>query len=134
MTSSGSLVSAKAVKPRRSQKTTTISRRWLSRNDSSPESTTSSTSCGDRNRRRRFTRSSSATWACTRASSSRFQAASSAAWRFDGVLVALDPGQRRDAREQLALVERLGHEVVRTGLDRATFSWSPLAVIITTGR
>src|SRR5215210_242832 len=68
----GSLASAKGVNPRRSQKTTTISRRWLSRNDSSPESTMSSASWGERNRRNRPMRSISDTWSDTRASSSRF--------------------------------------------------------------
>ena len=46
MTSSGSLDSANDVNPRRSQKTTTISRRWLRRKSSLPESITTSTSWG----------------------------------------------------------------------------------------
>ena len=36
----------------------------------------------------------------------------------DRVVVALDPQQRPDSREQLLLVERLRDEVVRAGLDR----------------
>jgi len=44
--SSGSTVSAKAVKPRKSQKTTVISRRWLSRIDSSPSETINSATVG----------------------------------------------------------------------------------------
>ena len=71
ITSSGSLVSAKGVKFRRSEKTTTISRRWLSRRLSSP--TTRSASCGERKWRRRLVRSSSATCWATRVSSSVFQ-------------------------------------------------------------
>ena len=81
ITSSGSLASANGVNPRRSQNTTTISRRWLSRNDSSPESTISSASWGDRKRRSRLIRSISDTCDATRASSSWFQAASSSDWR-----------------------------------------------------
>src|SRR6202140_3545801 len=50
MTSSGSARSANPVKPRRSQNTTTISRRWLSRMLSSPCATISSASCGARKR------------------------------------------------------------------------------------
>src|SRR3954451_3102911 len=36
----------------------------------------------------------------------------------DGVVVVLDPGQRRDPDEQLALVERLHDEVVSTRFER----------------
>ena len=36
----------------------------------------------------------------------------------DRVLVPLDPGQRRHPGEQFALVDRLGEEVVRPGLER----------------
>ena len=78
MTSSGSAASAKDVKPRMSQKTTTISRRWLASRLSS--STTTSANWGERNRRSRPMRSISSTWTATRASSSRFQSAISAAW------------------------------------------------------
>src|SRR5438270_5402987 len=65
MTSSGSARSAKAVKPRRSQNTTTISRRWLSRIFSSPCDTINSASCGARNRFNRPTRPNSSTCAAT---------------------------------------------------------------------
>ena len=37
----------------------------------------------------------------------------------DRVVVALDSQQRSHSREQLVLVERLRHEVVRAGLERA---------------
>ena len=117
MTSSGSLASANGVKPRRSQKTTTISRRWLSRNDSSPESTISSASCGDRNGAAGRSARARPTCACTRSSSSRFQAASSAACRVIGVVVPLDPRQRGDPGQQLAAVDRLGQEVVGPRLE-----------------
>ena len=79
MTSSGSAVSAKAVKARRSQNTTVMSRRWLSRNDSSPEETTRSASWGERNRRSRPIRSSCSTCSWTRWERVRFHSASSAA-------------------------------------------------------
>ena len=46
MTSSGSAISAKPVKPRRSPNTTVIRRRWLLSIDSSPDETMSSASCG----------------------------------------------------------------------------------------
>src|SRR4029453_17964584 len=36
----------------------------------------------------------------------------------DRVVVALDPEQRTNSREQLVVVERFCDEVVRTGLDR----------------
>ena len=48
----------------------------------------------------------------------RFQAASSRRLGLDGVVVALDPDERPDAGQQLGLLERLGEEVVGTGLDR----------------
>jgi hypothetical protein len=38
--------------------------------------------------------------------------------RLDRVVIALDSEQRPDAGEQLVPVERLGNEVVRSGLDR----------------
>src|SRR5262249_7701329 len=79
ITSSGFAVSAKAVNPRRSQKTTLMSRRWLSNTSPSPEERTSSASCGARNRFNRLTRSISATCSVTRFSSVRFQSASSLA-------------------------------------------------------
>ena len=118
ITSSGSLASANGVNPRRSQKTTTISRRWLSRNDSSPESTISSASCGERNRRSRPIRSSCATCSATRASSSLVPCGQLVGLTLDGVLVALDPRQGGHPRQQLALVDRLGEEVVRSRLER----------------
>ena len=46
MTSSGSAVSVKAVKPRRSRNTTVISRRWVFSGSSPPPVTIDSASCG----------------------------------------------------------------------------------------
>ena len=46
----GSAVSVKAVKPRRSRKTTVISRRWLFSGSSAPPATMSSASCGEKKR------------------------------------------------------------------------------------
>ena len=122
ITSSGSAVSANAVKPRRSQKTTVISRRWLSRNDSSPEMTTSSASCGDRNRRSRPSRSSSLDLLARRAARAPVPRGELGGLRLDRVVVALDAQQRAHAGQQLGLVERLGDEVVGAGLDRARAS------------
>ena len=70
----------KAVKPRKSQNTTVISRRWLSRTFSPPEETMSSAICGERNLLRRSMRSISPNWSATRCSSVRFHCASSSAW------------------------------------------------------
>jgi len=50
MTSSGSEVSANAVKPRRSRKTTTISRRWLLSGSSAPPWTIASARAGEKKR------------------------------------------------------------------------------------
>ena len=50
MTSSGSVVSAKVEKPRRSRKTTVISRRWVFRGSSAPPATMSSARCGEKKR------------------------------------------------------------------------------------
>ena len=50
ITSSGSAVSVKAVNPRRSRKTTVISRRWLFSGSSAPPATISSASCGEKKR------------------------------------------------------------------------------------
>ncbi len=77
MTSSGSEVSANAVKPRRSRNTTVMSRRWLRSGSSAPPSTIASASWGEKKRLRRPSRSSWATCSATRPSSVRF---SSATW------------------------------------------------------
>ena len=119
MVSSGSPLSANGVKPRRSVNTETISRRWLRRNDSSPVSTTSWAICGDRKRRSRPSRSSSATWAATRSSSFLVPLGERLRLRDHRVVVALDPHERTDPGQQLGLVERLGDEVVGPDLDRA---------------
>ena len=64
ITSSGSEVSAKAVKPRRSRKTTVTSRRWVLRGSSAPPATISSASWGEKNRLSRPSRSSCAALSC----------------------------------------------------------------------
>ena len=134
MTSSGSLASANGVNPRRSQKTTTISRRWLSRNDSSPESTISSASCGDRKRRSLAIRSSWPTCACTRSSSSRFQAASSAACRVTvswyRLIRANEATRASSSLRSIGLVRKSSAPASRA----LVFCSSPLAVTMTTGR
>ena len=119
ITSSGSLASANVVNPRRSQKTTTISRRWLSRNDSSPESTISSASCGRQEAPQpAHPLAAATTCVSTRDSSSLVPRGELVGLALDRVLVALDPGQRRHPGQQLALVDRLGQEVVGAGLER----------------
>ncbi len=80
---------------------------------------TRSASCGDRKRRSRLARSSSATCAATRDSSSVFHFGQLVGLPSDGVVVALDPRQRRHPGQQLALVERLGDEVVGSRLEGA---------------
>ena len=110
MTSSGSAVSAKAVKPRRSRKTTVTSRRWVLSGSSAPPATISSASCGEKKRLSRPSRSSCATCSRTRCSRVRFSSASSSYKR-------LDPQQRAHAGQQLRLVDGLGQEVVGPGLD-----------------
>ena len=81
MSSSGSVVSANAVKPRRSQYTTTISRRRLFSGSSPLPSTIISASLGEKKRFRRDSRSFSATCSATRRSSVALQSASCAACR-----------------------------------------------------
>ena len=118
MTSSGSAVSANAVKPRRSQNTTVTSRRCASSSFSCPPDKTSSATCGDRKRRRRCMRSISPTWASTLA----VELAGSMSrelgrLRVDLVLQLLDPQHGADAREQRGLVDRLGQIVVGAGIE-----------------
>jgi len=48
-------------------------------------------------------------------------------------VVALDPEQRPDARQQLVAVEALRDEFVRPGFDRLRFSGPSLAVSMITG-
>src|SRR6516164_6434456 len=69
ITSSGSALSENPVKPRRSQKSAVISRRWLSSCFSDPEATIRSATCGGRKRRSLPMRSISPTWSATRCSS-----------------------------------------------------------------
>ena len=134
MTSSGSAVSANGVKPRRSQNTTVISRRWLSRNDSSPDVTMSSASCGDRNRRSRPTRSSSSTWACTRCLELAVPRRELGGLPLDRVVVLLDPHQGRTRASSSAWSNGLVTKSSAPASMARSFSWSPLAVIMTTGR
>ena len=79
ITSSGSAVSVKAVKPRRSRNTTVISRRWLFSGSSAPPLTMASASCGEKKFFSRLSRSICATCSRTRSSSLRFHSASCAA-------------------------------------------------------
>ena len=58
MISSGSVVSANAVNPRRSRNTTATSRRWLFNGSSAPPARISSASCGEKKRLSRPSRSS----------------------------------------------------------------------------
>jgi hypothetical protein len=110
--------------PRRSQKnTTTISRRWLSRNDSSPGSTISSASCGDRKRRSRLIRSGCDTCASTLDFSSRFHVASSLARRSIVSWVPLDLRQGSDACHQTGPT---GHE--QRGVTSPTLESRPAAL------
>ena len=134
ITSSGSLDSANMVNPRRSQKATTTSRRWLSRNDSSPESTISSASCGERKRRSRPMRCSCSTCVSTRDSSSWFQAASSLAWRlmvsWYRLIRASEATRANSSFWLIGLLRKSSAPASRAW----TFCSSPLAVTMTTGR
>src|SRR5438445_13425920 len=102
MTSSGSEVSAKAVKPRRSRKTTVISRRWLFKGSSALPDTIISASWGEKKRLSLPRRSSWATCSATRASS---------VWlRRDSSSELLDPEERANPGQELRLVDGLGQE------------------------
>src|SRR5262249_1839808 len=67
--SSGSELSENPAKPRRSQNSAVISRRWLSSCFSVPEATIRSATCAGRKRRSLPIRSISLTWSVTRCSS-----------------------------------------------------------------
>ena len=96
---------------------------------------TRSANCGDRKRRSRLARSSSATCVGDPRLEFGVPLGQLGGLPPDGVVVALDARQRRHPGQQLALVERLGDEVVGTGHCSAFSRCSlPLAVIITTGR
>ena len=133
MVSSGSPLSANGVKPRRSVNTETISRRWLRRKDSSPVSTTSWAICGDRNRRSRPSRSSSATWAATRCSSVVFHSASAAACATTVSWYRLTRTSERTLASSSALLSGLVTKSSAPTSIARTFSASPLAVTMTTG-
>ena len=104
--------SAKAVKPRRSRNTTVISRRWLCSGSSAPPLTISSASCGEKKRRSRPTRSSSATCSATRRSSDAFHCLHLAGQRLDRGRAGLDAQHRAHARDERGVVHRLGQVLV----------------------
>jgi hypothetical protein len=79
--SSGPALPATVARPRSSQVTTAISRRWGSSSVRSPDSNMASASCGDRKRRSTRSRSSSTSCSCTRSSRVWFHAVSSVVWR-----------------------------------------------------
>jgi len=110
MTSSGSEVSANAVKQRRSRKTTTISRRWLLSGSSAPPWTIASARAGEKKRlsprEPLELRHLLAHPLLERAVQLR-----------QLVVEALDPQQGAHARQDLRLVDRLGEEVVGARLD-----------------
>ena len=118
ISSSGSTASTKFVQPRRSAKIIATCRRWLRRIDSSPDETIASASWGERNRRRRCSRSSSLELRPHALLERPVEIEQLGGLCLDRVVVALDPQQRPDAGEQLVPVERLRDEVVRPGLDR----------------
>ena len=129
ITSSGSAISAKAVKPRRSQNTTVISRRWLSSRRSSPEVTISSAICGGRKRLSAPSRSISASWAATRSLERPVPGLELGRLLLHRIVQRLDPQDRAHPRDQRRVVDRLGqvlvaariepgHDVVRIGLRR----------------
>ena len=115
MMSSGSALSANAVKPRKSQNTTVMSRRWLSNSFSSD--TTSLAICGDRKPLSRFIRSSSATWSLTRCSSVWFQVGEILRLRLNLVVQFLDAQHRAHAGNQGRLIDRLGQIFVGAGVE-----------------
>ena len=117
ISSSGSAVSAKAVKPRRSRNTTVISRRWLLSGSSAPPATISSASWGEKNRLSRDSRSSWATCSATRRSSVSFHRASSRARLRVHVAQPLLLQTRADPRPQQHRLEGLREVVLGAELD-----------------
>ena len=119
MTSSGSLDSANGVKPRRSQKTTTISRRWL-REEALVARVDHQV---DQLRREEPAQPVDPLELVDLRVDARLQLGvplrQLGGLPLDGVVVALHPRERGDPGEQLALVERLADEVVGARLDRA---------------
>ena len=133
MTSSGSAVPANAVKAGGRR------RRRRSLGDGSPGTTRRLS------RRRgppargakagsRLTRSSSSTWALTRCSSSLFQPLSSSFCRSTVSWYRLTRTSERTRANSSAWSNGLVTKSPAPASIAATFSWSPLAVIITTGR
>ena len=103
MTSSGSDVSAKAVNPRRSRKTTVISRRWLFSGSSVSPLTISSASWGEKKRLSRSRRSSCASCCSTRCSRVRFQWASSS---WSSLILSKDFTRARSSGWLMGLVRK----------------------------
>ena len=115
MTSSGSVASAKGVKPRKSQKTTTIS---------APVAGEHGLVVDHQVGQLRRQEAPQPTDALELGHLVLHPLLELAVPRgdlvglpLDGVVVALEPGQRPHPRQQLALVEGLGDEVVRAGLQ-----------------
>ena len=117
ITSSGSAVSVKAVKPRRSRNTTVISRRWLFSGSSAPPATIS---LGQLRREEALQPPEPLELRHLLAHALLERVVPLGQLRrlrLDLVLQRLDAQQRLHAREQLRLVDRLGEEVVGAGLD-----------------
>ena len=110
MTSSGSAVSEKAVKPRKSVNTTVISRRWVfSGSSTSPERIRSPIA-----RRNKALQPGEA---IDLGHLLRHALLEVGIERRQLVVQRLHPQQRLHAREQLRLIDRLGQEIVGAGLD-----------------
>ena len=110
MISSGSAVSANAVKPRRSRNTTVISRRWLLSGSSAPPLRISSASCG----REEALEAGQALELLDLLGDALLQRA---VRLLELGVERLDPQQRAHPRQQLGLVDRLGEEIVGAGFD-----------------
>ena len=117
ITSSGSAVSAKAVKPRRSRKTTVTSRRWLLSGSSASPATIISASCGEKKRLRRPRRSSWRDLLAHPRLERPVPVRELGGLLLDGVVELLDAEEGADAGQQLRLVHGLGQEVVGARLE-----------------
>ena len=93
-----------------------------------------SASCGDRNRRSRLTRSSSASCASTRCLEFGVPRRQLGGLPLDRVVVPLDPDQRATRASSSPWSNGLVTKSSAPASMARIFSWSPLAVIITTGR
>ena len=117
MTSSGSAVSAKAVNPRRSAKTTVTSRRWVRSGSSAPPWTMASASCGEKKRLSRPSRSSCSDLRLHAALQCAVPLAERRRLLLDRVVERLDPEHRLHPRHQRRLVDRLREVLVRAGVE-----------------